>query len=347
MLARAVRNGRFARRPAVVLSTGALLLVGLVVALGISFGLDIATFVVVVYSAVFAAVAVLGWRPFQPRPELTVSFWINGEMHTSVERRPGHPKPTIDIEACVRDQIRRLRESVPPPDPAPRPEPWYVSPSVLVPPPESYDSALTRFNQELAVYTADLRRWLEHYEARRWPNYSLIVGRLAVHNGGRTVADRITLRLRLPMSVTPVKDEMAASMPPPPEPPEFKRMSGWPQPDLSAIIPPSRFANAPPPQDALGTVMGPTYLKQGDVRIAQFRMEALTHGVTELSSGIVALIANEPGVHVIDWEAHVGNLTRSVRGHITIDVEAWPDSDDVLATLDAAIASGDVPIRQE
>jgi hypothetical protein len=87
-------------------------LAGLATALGLADGLDVATFVVVVYTAIFSAVAVLGWRPFAAMPELDVALYMGVETKQSVQL-PQRSRAEIDIDACLNERIQAARATVP------------------------------------------------------------------------------------------------------------------------------------------------------------------------------------------------------------------------------------------
>jgi hypothetical protein len=143
---------RLARRPKVVIPVAVVALVGLATALGIADGLGVATFVVVVYTAIFSAVAVLGWRPFAALPELGVALHIGVETTESVQL-PVRPVADIDVDACVDERVQAAQATVSPPAPAQ----LYAG---LDPTVERYETALARFNTELASYAVELRQWL-------------------------------------------------------------------------------------------------------------------------------------------------------------------------------------------
>ena len=192
-------------------------LVGLATTLGIADGLGVATFVVVVYTAIFSAVAVLGWRPFAALPELDVALHIGAETRRSIQL-PIRPVADIDVDACIDERVQATRATVSPPASA---NP-YTGLDLMV---ERYDTALGRFNTELASYALELRQWLEGYEVRRWPNYSLVRARIAIENDGQSDADGVTLRLTLPDDVAAVKDEDDLAIAPPPKAPVFEQQS--------------------------------------------------------------------------------------------------------------------------
>jgi hypothetical protein len=81
----------FAKHRVAVVATIAAALVGLVVALGLGYNLTVATFVVVVYTAVLSGILVLGWRPFEALPTLEVGLWLKGELSITTRGLPTGP----------------------------------------------------------------------------------------------------------------------------------------------------------------------------------------------------------------------------------------------------------------
>jgi len=70
---------KLARKPRVAVPLAVVLLASLATVLGLAYGLGVATFVVVVYTAIFSAVAVLGYRPFAALPDLDVALRVGVE----------------------------------------------------------------------------------------------------------------------------------------------------------------------------------------------------------------------------------------------------------------------------
>ncbi len=330
---------RLARRPKVVIPVAVVVLAGLATALGIADGLGVATFVVVVYTAIFSAVAVLGWRPFAALPELDVALHIGAETRRSVQL-PAHPVADIDVDACVDERAQAARTTISPPAPAQ----LYAG---LDPTVERYDTALARFNTELASYAVELRQWLEAYEVRRWPNYSLVRAQIAIQNDGQSVADGVTLRLTLPDGVAAVKDADDLSITPPPKTPKFERQSLIRMP----ITPLHTISTAALPKFSLpsapSAVAGPEVLLDRGRVIVQFRVETVTHGVTALSRNPLLVMANSPGTYVLPWEAHVGNLRHPARGSISIRVDDRPAAPFQLTTVAAVLATREVPVLDD
>ncbi len=79
--------------------------------------------------------------------------------------------------------------------------------------------------------------------------------------------------------------------------------------------------------------------------MAVVRLPALTHGVTELTTEPLEILAREPGTYEITWDAHVANLPRPVRGTITIVVAPMPEDGEPLTRVELVVLSGDVEIE--
>lgn len=324
-----------------MLPVALVVLVGLAAGLGLAFGITIATFVVVVYSAIFSGVTFLGWKPFQARPELGVALQIGVETVTTVQL-PSKPYAAIDEEACVAEQLGIARESI---TPAPEANPYTGIEIAL----EPYGNALGRFNTELATYAIELRQWLDAFESRRWPNFSLVRALVAITNRGESVARGVTLRLTLPEGVAAVSDEDELSLSAPPTPPRFEQRNrvfqGLPAYRTGPVALPSLpKIKLPSPPSAIS---GPDFFRDRDQLTAQFRVETLTHGVTELSQRQLVVTTTRPGTFRVDWEAYVGNLRQPARGALDIRVDERPVEDFTLTTVAAVAASREVPIRDD
>ena len=329
---------RLARRPKVVIPVTVLVLVGFATVLGVADGLGVATFVVVVYTAIFSAVAVLGWRPFAALPELSVALHIGVETTASVQL-PVYPAADIDVEACINERVDAARATISSPASA---HPY----AGLDPTVERYDIALARFNTELASYAAELRQWLEAYDVRRWPNYSIIRGQIAIENDGQSVADGVTLRLILPDGLGTIEDEEDLWITPPPEAPRFEQQNLLRMP----IVPLHRIPIAEFPKISLpsapSAVAGPELILDKGRVIVQFRVETVTHGVTALSHNPLLVMPDSPGTYVLPWEAHVGNLRHPARGSISIRVDGRPAEPFQLTTVAAVLATRDVLVLE-
>ena len=314
-----------------------MLLVGLATVLGIADGLGVATFVVVVYTAIFSAVAVLGWRPFAALPELDVALHMGVETIRSIQL-PLRPVADIDIDACIDERVEAARATVNPPAPA---NPY----TGLDPTVERYDIAVGRFNTELASYAVEIRQWLEAYEARRWPNYSLVRAQISITNDGQSVADGVTLRLLLPDDVAAVKNEDDLAIAPPPEAPVFVQQSliRMPIAPLHTVVPTVALPKFSLPS-APTAVAGPELLLDRAGVIMQFRVETVTHGVTALSRNPLLVMAVSSGTYLLQWEAHVGNLRHPARGSISIRVDERPAAPFQLTTVAAVLATREVPV---
>jgi hypothetical protein len=335
----------------ITLSAGALLLVIIVVALGVAFGLAVATFVVVVYTAVFSAIVMLGWRPFVALPSLEIGLWHKGELVSSYERRPDRPRAAIDIDTCVRNALAAVQAEIPAP-----PSPPQLSAALQLAAlsslsnlagTETRDQAIKRLNAELTEYEAALRQWLEDFSCRRWASYSLIRAKVAIHNGGDNVADGITLRIMLPDGIVPMIGEKlgALEMPRPPTPPRYEERSLLHfEPPLLPPFGPHLPALSTPTARAPTAAVGPTYLVEQGHAFAEVRLDTLTHGVTERSVEPLVILPSSEGLYELSWEAHVGNLRRPARGSIRIKVNPMSEGGETLSTVDAVEQSGDVPV---
>ncbi len=212
---------------------------------------------------------------------------------------------------------------------------------------ERYDTAMARFHTELASYAVELRQWLEAYEIRRWPNYSLVRAQISIKNDGQSVAEGVTLRLTLPDGIAAVKDSDDLSITPPPETPAFEQQSliRMPITPLHTIptveLPKFSLPSAP------SAVAGPEVLLDRSRVIVQFRVETVTHGVTALSRNPLLVMPDSPGTYVLPWEAHVGNLRHPARGSISIRVDGRPAAPFQLTTVAAVLATREVPILDD
>ncbi len=97
----------FLRAPKVAVPTLAVLLVGLATLLGLAYGLAVATFVVVIYTALFAAIPVIGWKPFEALPELSVGLRVDGETLTAVKRELTVPKSRLTSSQSLTGMVDR------------------------------------------------------------------------------------------------------------------------------------------------------------------------------------------------------------------------------------------------
>jgi hypothetical protein len=331
---------RWSRRSSVVLPAALVVLVGLATGLGLAFGITIATFVVVVYSAIFSGVTFLGWKPFQARPELSIALRIGVETVTAVQLS-SKPYASIDEEACVAHHLSIARGSVTPP---PKTHPYLGLEIGL----ESYDTALARFNTELAEYAVELRGWLEAFESRRWPNYSLLRALVAITNRGESVARGVTLRLALPEGIVPITDEDQLSIAAPPSPPRFeqKNLALLNLETYRPIVSPASLPKIKLPM-APSAISGPDLFRERDHVIVQFRIETLTHGVTEVSQRPFVAMPTRPGNFQLGWEAHVENLRQPARGALDIRVDERPAEEFKLTTVAAVVNSKDVPVLDD
>jgi hypothetical protein len=330
---------KLARKPRVAVPLAVVLLASLATVLGLAYGLGVATFVVVVYTAIFSAVAVLGYRPFAALPDLDVALRVGVETTRSVQL-PVRPMAEIDIEACIEERVAEARGTV---TPAPTANPY----TGLDPMRERYDRALARFNTDLAAYAAELRAWLEGYEARRWPSYSLVRAHVAIENNGQSVADGVTLRLTLPDGLAAVRDEDDLSIPPAPKPLRFEQRNLLDLSLDSVYTPPPLVLPKLSLPSAPSALMGPELLIDRGSVTAQFRVETVTHGVTAVSRNPLLVTPTSPGTYVLAWEAHVGNLRHPARGTLSVRVDERTPESFKLDTLAAVLATREVRIRED
>jgi hypothetical protein len=323
-----------------------LLLIGLAVGLGLSYGIVVATLVVVIYGTVLSAILVLGWKPFEAHPDIAVGLRGQSATVTELVRQATGPQVPIDVAACVADASQKAQMTAPGRPPVSK-SATFLSSAYTLGSVESYDTALERFNGELRGFEEELGQWLEAYEARRWPTYSLIRFPVAIHNRGDSVAEAITLNLRIPQGWWRPKDLESLSVPAPPKPPNFEQKGlyfGDPSSLLTDLYTPPRTLPRFPEQT--DGITGPEYMHQGDQLIARFRIESLTHGDDIVSAEPLLLVPNEPGRYTITWTAHVGNLRRPASGDIIIEIEERPVPDGTaLRTLDEVLATGDVKVK--
>ena len=140
-------------------------------ALGAMFGLAIATFIVVVYTAVFAAVTMLGVTPLRALPAFEVGLWVDGELRSSFTHSTDRSRAPIDIDTCVQNDINVIRQTIPPPSPSQRPA---LGPTTFTVVTETQDEAVERVQLELQTYEVELRQWLEAFNSRRPYTHQLI-----------------------------------------------------------------------------------------------------------------------------------------------------------------------------
>ncbi len=343
-----VRN----RRTAVLAGCGALVL--LAAALGVGFGLAVATFAVVVYGAVFAGVTMLGVTPLKALPSLQVGLWVDGELTRSYAHRTDRLRAPIDIDACVRNAVAEVNRTVPPEPPKPNPLVESLGlglyqQSAMLGATESRNKAVERLGLELQTYAAQLRQWLEAFASRRQWSYGLIRRDIAVHNGGESVADGIILRLHMPPAIVAMTDKRLETiqMSPPPVAPQYEQRSAlWQTEKLLDIVRPS-FPGFPVTPTLGPGAAGPSWTREQSHDVAEVRLDRLTHGVTELTRGTLEILPREPGISDIAWDAHVGNLRRPARGTIRIELDPMPEDGEPLTTLGAVLQTGDVEIKGE
>jgi hypothetical protein len=321
----------------------AVLLVAVAVAFGLVYGIVVATLVVVIYGTVFSAIPVVGWKPFEALPEITVGLRVRGATVTDLERKSSGPQRPIDIDACVARAVQAARATVPA-RPVETRSPFDLLSVSAIDFKESYDEALKRFTSELEEFEAELQRWLEAYDQRRWPVYSLVKFPVAIHNSGQSVADAITVNLRIPTGWTALKEADGLTLPRPPKPPKFEQRASYRSPLSDLVLPTRAFPTFPEQSEG---IIGPDYLQEGDHLVARLRIESLTHGDNVVSSDPLLLVPDAPGRHTINWTAHVGNLRRPARGEIIVEIEARAVPEDApLRTLEEVLATNDVPIEK-
>lgn len=332
----------------------AVVLVAAVVAIGELINLAAATFVVVLYTAVFGAATMLGLKPLEALPLLEVGIWRDGELVTSYTRAPDRDRPPIDIDACLRNALRAVRGQIPAPPPPP-------STAALLRLPgleglgdfaslESREQAVERLESELTKYERSLREWLNDFESRRWPNYAIVRAQVAIRNRGENVADDITLRIILPDGLTPADDALGELvLAPPPLAPKYEQRSrfGISDLDLASVKPfyDPPFFPAVSTHAAIAT--GPSYVVDHGQDVAEVRLGSLTHGVTVRSADDLGIIPREPRTYVLRWEAHVANLRRPARGTIRIDVKPLSEEGQPLTTVQSVLDPGYVKVADD
>jgi hypothetical protein len=318
--------------------------------LGAIFGLAVATFAVVVYTAVFAAVTMLDVRPLRALPAFEVGLWVDGELRTSFTHSTDRPRAPIDIDACVQNDTKAIQQEIPPP---PLPQPAWLASSLgyagTLDFRETRDEAVERLQGELQTYIAELHKWLEAFDSRRRFAHQLIRRPVAIHNSGETAAEGVTLRLHLLDGLIPITPERMEKLNigPPPDRPKYEQRStiGLSDADIAralAVTRPSR-PDFPQPVSALRPTLVWTQEQSHDV--AEVRLPALTHGLTESTTEPLEILAREPGTYEIAWDAHVANLPRPARGTITIVVAPMPEDGEPLTRVELVALSGDVEIE--
>ncbi len=196
--------------------------------LGAMFGLAVATFAVVVYTAVFGAVAMLGVTPLRALPAFEVGLWVDGKLRSSFTHSTDRPRAPIDIDACVRNDAKAIHQEIPSPPPSQRPWPAsgvrYTGRTDFR---ETRDEAAKRLQGELQTYTAELHKWLEAFDSRRPYAHQLIRRPVAIHNSGETAAEGVILRLHLPEGLIPMLPERMDkfTIGPPPDRPKYEQRS--------------------------------------------------------------------------------------------------------------------------
>jgi hypothetical protein len=291
------------------------------------------------------------WTPFQALPVLEVGLWHGGELVTTFERRADRARRPIDIDACVINAVAAVHREVPP---APKPPPTGLGLNIAALTAfndpmgrENREEAIERLDTELAEYEPALREWLTGYADRCWASYSMVSAPVAIRNAGDNRADDITLRITLADNVLALTEEGmdALTMLPPPKRPRYERRSryGPGLTDIPGMMP--RIPSLNPTARPRSAVSGPTYVVEHDRAVAEVRLDALTHGVTERSPGRLMLTPQKPGVYELGWQAHVGNLRRPARGTIHLDVGQLDVEGEPLTTIEDVVDSGDVNVR--
>ncbi len=334
-------SGQHRRRAIVVASA---VLIALVAILSASVSLGAATFALVAYGTVFAAVTMLGVKPLEPLPSLEVGLWDEGALVPAYTRKLDRPRAPIDIDACVRNAAQPVRNEIPPE--LSGLEQVALVGGLLSAIQENQNQAIERVRRELSEFESTLRKWLERYAARRWANYALIEQAVAIHNRGETRADGVILRITLPDDIQPTTRERleALKMPPPPRAPKYEERSltGWsPTWNPESLALPQVF----PTVRTSAPSSGPEFVDDHGRTVAEVRHDEVAHGVTEQSDRLLRILPTRPGIHELPWSAHVGNLRRPAQGSVRINVEPMRIEGDPLTSLDEVLATGDVPIE--
>jgi hypothetical protein len=265
-------------------------------------------------------------------------------MVTGYVRESHREVAPIDIDACVRNGVRSIRGEIPPEVPAALGLAAFGLLTDINK--EARSDAIGRLESELKTYEAELRQWLEEYDKRRWPTYAKIEAKIAIRNSGETSADGVILRVNLPKAMTPMDgDQLAAiEMSVPPRTPRYEeRTFGFPADPLILPPQPMIMPSIPIPRPASS---GPRYVQDAGHDVAEVRLDEVTHGVTELSDRALAILPAKPGIYELEWEAHVSNLRRPVRGSIRVEVRPLPVADAPLRTLEAVLRTGDVEVSE-
>jgi hypothetical protein len=302
------------------------------VALGVALGGQVLT--------LYALAVALGWpRPEPRRPQLEVALDAGtGPMRERIEVLRKTPIRPIDATAIVRDNEELARQSITP-RPAPRRDTWGLMPEFSEI--EPYDASLRRFESDLSEYTGELHRWLQAYERLRWPTSSFLEAWLRLHNAGDGPADDVRVEVIVPSGLILV--ERAPTVPRPPTIPEFERRSRL---HLEPIDLGQHLANREPgPEEARGSIAGPSWRRDGDVQIATFSIGVIPHGATELSAFPIRCIASKAGTYELRWKLYASNLSQRTTGTITIHARPQLKESGPARTLGDLLRSGEVRVE--
>ena len=132
---------------------------------------------------------------------------------------------------------------------------------------------------------------------------------------------------------------------PPPDRPKYERRSRLGAENLVQAFPTIRPAMPDFSKIVSASRSALVWIREQSHDVAEVRLPALTHGLTESTTEPLEILAREPGTYEITWDAHVANLPRPVRGTITIVVVAMPEGGEPYTRVELVVLSGDVEIK--
>jgi hypothetical protein len=282
------------------------------------------------------------WRPWAPKPEITVKLRVGDSIKDPVVIAPDRPHGFIDHQAVIASARRALEATAPAPPREPTAMEKLSFSVAVMASQATQKAALARFSEKLDDYEVALGEWLGEYERQREVRARFVECALWVENGGDAPADDLHLRLKLPQGLRFAGEEPTVERPP--KPPKYEEFESFLGPsfaglDLSPIPKPSSL------KGLFGNLRGPERVREDGHEILVFRVATLPPKMPEGGDAAIPLLADGPGTYEIEWQAFAGNLKMPARGKLVVECPE-PLAGEVVKTFVEIIEAPQVPIEE-